>query len=109
MGLIALADGVELLGIFGIAQDRIVALLARGRLAALLAMEGEPKDDADVTRTALAAIGAGPNNCLITLTAIGHTPYLLAAAEAGRAAEARTIGISNNRDAPCSSGSTSVW
>lgn len=97
-GLMALADAVELPGTFGIARDRIVVLLAGG-ITALPAMEGGPEDDADAARAELAAVGVGPSDCVITLTASGYTPYPMAAAEAGRAAGARTIGISNNRGA----------
>jgi len=97
-GLMALADAVELPGTFGIARDRIVVLLAGG-LAALPALEGGPEDDAAAARRDLAAVGPGPKDCVITLTASGYTPYPLAAAMAGRAAGARTIGIANNRGA----------
>ncbi|MGV8832115.1 MAG: N-acetylmuramic acid 6-phosphate etherase [Devosia sp.] len=97
-GLMALADAVELPGTFGIAGDRIVVLLAGG-IAALPAMPGGPEDDADAARAAVAAADVGPGDCLIALTASGYTPYPMAAAEAARAAGARTIGFANNRDA----------
>jgi len=97
-GLMALADAVELPGTFGIGRDRIVVLLAGG-IAALPALEGGPEDDAEAARRELAAIAVRPNDCVITLTASGYTPYPLAAAAAGRAAGARTIGIANNAGA----------
>ena len=97
-GLMALADAVELPGTFGIARDRIVILLAGG-LAALPDMVGGPEDDADSARADIAATGVGPNDCVITLSASGYTPYPMAAAESARAAGASTIGIANNRGA----------
>lgn len=97
-GLMALADASELPGTFGIAGERIVVLLAGG-LASLPALPGGPEDDAEAARAAIAASNVGPHDCIIALTASGHTPYPLAAAAAGRAAGARTIGIANNAGA----------
>jgi N-acetylmuramic acid 6-phosphate etherase len=98
-GLMALADALELPGTYGIARDRIKVLLAGG-IAGLTNMEGGSEDDADAARTEIAAAKVGPGDCLIALTASGYTPYPMAAVEAGRAAGAKTIGISNNRGAP---------
>tara|TARA_R110002124_G_scaffold10096_16_gene50976 strand:- start:2040 stop:2966 length:927 start_codon:yes stop_codon:yes gene_type:complete len=97
-GLMAMADAVELPGTFGIAQDRIIVMLAGG-IAALPAMKGGPEDDAEAARSTLAAVNVGPHDCLIALTASGYTPYPMAAVQAGRAAGARTVGISNNHGA----------
>ena len=94
-GLMALADAAELPGTFGLAQDRIVMLLAGG-VDALPALPGGPEDDADAARADVAAAEIGPGDCLIALTASGYTPYPMAAAAAARAAGARSIGISNN-------------
>ncbi|MHA6298874.1 N-acetylmuramic acid 6-phosphate etherase [Devosia sp. CAU 1758] len=98
-GLMALADALELPGTYGIARDRVVVLLAGGN-EALVDMRGGPEDDADAARAALAAIAPDENDCLIAVTASGHTPYPLAAAEAARRAGARAIGIANNKGAP---------
>ena len=98
-GLMALADGLELPGTYGIAPDRIEILLAGGA-AMLSEMTGGPEDDAQDAAEAVAAARAGKADCLIALTASGYTPYPMAAVEAARAAGAATIGISNNRDAP---------
>lgn len=98
-GLMALADALELPGTYGLSPDRIKILLAGG-VAALTSMEGAPEDDADAARAEIAAVGVGPRDCVIALTASGYTPYPMAAVEAARAAGARTIGLSNNRGAP---------
>lgn len=98
-GLMALADALELPGTYGLARDRIKVLLAGG-IAGLTNMEGGPEDDADAARTEVTEAGVGPGDCLIALTASGYTPYPMAAAQAARAAGAKTIGMSNNRGAP---------
>lgn len=97
-GLMALADALELPGTFGIPPEQIVVLLAGGH-EALVNMRGGPEDDADAARTAVAALAPGPHDCLIAVTASGHTPYPLAAVETARAAGAMTVGIANNRGA----------
>jgi N-acetylmuramic acid 6-phosphate etherase len=97
-GLMALADGLELPGTFGLRRDRIKILLAGG-MDALTNMEGGPEDDADAATAEIAAAGVTTGDCVIALTASGYTPYAMAAVQAARAAGARTIGISNNRGA----------
>lgn len=97
-GLMALADALELPGTFGIALDQIVVLLAGGS-EALVNMRGGPEDEAGAARSAIEALQPGPRDCVIAVTASGHTPYPVAAAETARAAGAMTVGIANNRDA----------
>lgn len=98
-GLMALADALELPGTFGIAREKIVVLLAGG-FDALINMTGGPEDDGDAARAAIEALRLGPKDCVIGLTASGQTRYPLAALAAARMAGARTIGLSNNADAP---------
>jgi N-acetylmuramic acid 6-phosphate etherase len=98
-GLMALADALELPGTFGIARDRVVVLLAGG-MGALTDLRGGPEDDGDAAREEVLNLGPGPDDCLIALTASGRTPYAVEAARAARLRGARTIGLSNNADAP---------
>jgi N-acetylmuramic acid 6-phosphate etherase len=98
-GLMALADGLELPGTYGIAPDRIKILLAGGA-AMLNQLTGGPEDDIAAAQEEVAAAQVGAGDCLIALTASGYTPYAMTAAEAARAAGAATIGMSNNRGAP---------
>ena len=97
-GLMALADALELPGTYGMPRDRIKVLLAGG-IAGLTNMVGGPEDDADAARAEIAGAGIGPGDCVIALTASGYTSYPMAAAQAARAAGAKTIGMSNNRGA----------
>ena len=55
-GLMAMADGLELQGTFGIPQSRVRILFAGGA-ACLTDMKGGPEDDADLARAAVAAAG----------------------------------------------------
>lgn len=97
-GLMALADALELPGTYGISRRQIVVLLAGGA-EALSDMRGGPEDDGAAARGAVLDLVPGPKDCLIAVTASGHTPYPLAAVDAARAAGARTIGIANNAGA----------
>ena len=97
-GLMALADALELPGTYGLSRDRIVVLLAGG-VAALSDMKGGPEDDGDAAREEVATLKLGPADCLIALTASGHTPYPVEAVRSAKLAGARTVGLANNADA----------
>lgn len=96
-GLMAMADALELPGTYGIANDRIVILLAGG-VADLLDLKGSPEDNVDQARAdAERVIGAG--DCVISISASGSTPYALAVAEVAKARGAKVIAIANNAGA----------
>jgi N-acetylmuramic acid 6-phosphate etherase len=97
-GLMALADALEMPGTFGIDRAQVEVLFAGG-MEALRDMRGGPEDDGEAARTALEALAPTPRDCVIALTASGQTPYPIAAAQAGRDAGTKTIGIANNADA----------
>ena len=97
-GLMALADGLELPGTYGIPKEKIRILLAGG-VAGLTSMAGAPEDDEDEARAAIAGAGVKAGDCVIALTASGHTPFPLAAVIAARARGASTIGLANNHGA----------
>jgi N-acetylmuramic acid 6-phosphate etherase len=98
-GLMALADGLELPGTFGIPRERIVILVAGGA-ASLRDLAGGPEDDEELARADIASAGVEARDCVIAVSASGSTPYALAALAAARAAGARTIAIANNARAP---------
>jgi N-acetylmuramic acid 6-phosphate etherase len=98
-GLMALADGLELPGTFGIPRERIVILVAGGA-ASLQDLAGGPEDDEELARADIASAGVAGRDCVIAVSASGSTPYALAALAAARAAGARTIAIANNARAP---------
>nr|WP_314260519.1 N-acetylmuramic acid 6-phosphate etherase [uncultured Devosia sp.] len=96
--LMALADALELPGTYGIAPEQIKVLFAGG-VEMLTQLRGGPEDDEAAAQAEIEAAGVGPKDCVIALTASGSTPYPIAAVDAARAAGAKTVGISNNRDA----------
>lgn len=90
--LMAVADGLELGGTFGVAADRVLLLMAGG-LPVDARMPGDTEDDAGEGARAAAVLRAG--DVVIAVTASGRTPYALAVAEAARARGAQVIGIAN--------------
>ena len=96
--LMALADALELPGTYGIAPEQIKVLFAGG-VEMLTQLRGGPEDDEAAAQAEIEAAAVAPKDCVIALTASGSTPYPIAAADAARAAGAKTVGISNNRDA----------
>ena len=97
--LMALADGLELSGTFGIARDRVRILIAGGP-DILSDLAGAPEDDADQAARDIAAEHLISDDCLICLSASGTTPYALGALDAARAQGSTTIGIANNAGTP---------
>lgn len=90
--LMAVADGLELGGTFGVSADRVLLLMAGG-LPVDARMPGDTEDDADEGTRAAQVLRAG--DVVIAVTASGRTPYALAVAEAAQARGAKVIGIAN--------------
>lgn len=97
--LMALADGLELSGTFGIPREQIIILVAGGQ-AALSALVGGPEDDAEQAVTDIENAGLTPADCAIFLSASGTTPYAVSALEAAKRNGVTTIGIANNGGTP---------
>lgn len=97
-GLMAMADALELPGTYGISRERIVILLAGGA-DSLADLAGGYEDDRDLAGADASAAGIGPGDCVICVSASGSTPYVLAVAEAARAAGARVVAVANNAGA----------
>ncbi|PST26898.1 N-acetylmuramic acid 6-phosphate etherase [Mesorhizobium plurifarium] len=98
-GLMAMADALELPGTYGIAQERIVILIAGGA-ASLTDLAGGYEDDMELARADVRSAGIGTGDCLISASASGSTPYALAAADEARKHGASVIGMANNAGAP---------
>ncbi len=98
-GRLGLLDGVELWPTFSWPNERAVALLAGGRNALFVAVEGAEDNHA---QGAADVRGVAPtaNDVVIGLAASGRTPYVLGGLEAARAAGALTIGLANNPNSP---------
>lgn len=97
-GLMALADGLELPGTFGL-EGKDVSILLAGGISSLSDLAGGPEDDEASALSDVARCGVGANDCAICVTASGSTPYTVAAARACKARGAQVIGIANTADA----------
>lgn len=90
--LMAVSDGMELGGTYGVAADRVLLLMAGG-LPVDARMPGDTEDDAGEGARAAAILRSG--DVVIAVAASGRTPYALAVAKAARARGASVIGIAN--------------
>jgi N-acetylmuramic acid 6-phosphate etherase len=98
-GRLAALDAAECPPTFGIAPDRVIAVLAGGSEADRRAIEGA-EDDAAAAARDLAGVRPGPDDLVVGITASGRTPYVLAALDAAREAGAPTVAIVNNSGSP---------
>jgi N-acetylmuramic acid 6-phosphate etherase len=98
-GLMAMADGLEIPGTFGVPRDQVVLLLSEG-IGSIADFANETEDDSQRGEDDVRALGLTGSDCLIVLSASGTTPYAVAALVAAKARGARTIAIANNPGAP---------
>ncbi len=94
-GRLGVLDAAECVPTFGTDPGQVVALIAGGSQALTAAVEGA-EDDGGAAEADLAAIGLGPDDVVVVVTASGRTPYALGAARAAARAGAATVGVSNN-------------
>lgn len=92
-GLMALADGSELSGTFGIPQDQIRILMAGG-VPANGEMPGDTEDDISDALKYVDQLSQA--DLLITLSASGTTPYSCEIARHARAKGLKIVAIANN-------------
>ncbi len=97
--LMAMADGLELPGTFGLPNERVKILMAGGMMS-LSDMLGGTEDDDLQGLSDVQSAGIGPDDCLIAVSASGSTPYTVAAMAQASRSGAKTIAIANNPDAP---------
>jgi len=98
-GRLGVLDSVELYPTFSWPHGRAVALLAGGRGAMFVAVEGA-EDDMEQGADDLCSASVGPSDVVLLIAASGGTPYVLGALRAAREAGALTIGFANNPNAP---------
>jgi N-acetylmuramic acid 6-phosphate etherase len=98
-GRLAALDAAECPPTYGVPADRVVAIVAGGDRAESMALEGA-EDDAAAGMDDLGALGVGPKDVVVGVSASGRTPYVLAALESARAAGAVTVAIVNNPGSP---------
>ncbi len=97
--LMAMADGLEIPGTFGIPNDSIKILIAGG-ISALTDLVGQTEDDAGQARLDVREAGIKAGDCLICVSASGTTPYVLTTLAEAKSRGATIIGLANNGDAP---------
>jgi N-acetylmuramic acid 6-phosphate etherase len=85
-GRLAVLDAAECVPTFSTEADQVVAVLAGGAEAEAVAQEAA-EDDAEAGARDLEALGVGPADAVVALSASGRTPYTL-----GAAAHAREVG-----------------
>lgn len=93
-GLMALADGLELAGTFGIPPDRTPILFAGGA-DALLHMTGAVEDDPALAQADFRNAGLSGGDTILCLSASGSTPYTCLIADLARAAGLTVVGMAN--------------
>jgi N-acetylmuramic acid 6-phosphate etherase len=98
-GLIALQDGAELPGTFGLDSGRIVFMIAGG-MADLAHIDAAAEDDIDGGGADVAALGPMTRDVVIAVSASGATPYTLARAKAAGESGATLVAIANRPASP---------
>jgi N-acetylmuramic acid 6-phosphate etherase len=96
-GLMAMADGLELPGTYGISSEQAPILLAGGA-ESLKLLAGGYEDDVELAAADVAGLDVEARDCMVCVAASGSTLYTVRAAELGRARGAAIIGIANNAD-----------
>lgn len=98
-GLMAMADGLEMPGTYGITSERAPILLAGGE-ESLRLLAGGYEDDVELATSDVEGLDVDARDCMICVAASGTTRYTVCAAELGRARGAAVIGIANNAGTP---------
>ncbi len=97
--LLALGDALEIPQTYGIADDRIVTILAGG-LDLVRNFSGVQEDDPRQADVDVRAHGVGAGDCVVAISASGSTPFTVAGLKAAREAGAATVAIASNAGAP---------
>ncbi|MFC9324242.1 N-acetylmuramic acid 6-phosphate etherase [Kitasatospora sp. NPDC057015] len=94
-GRLGALDAAECPPTFRTDPGQVVALIAGGPAALVGAVEGA-EDSAEAAGRDLAALGLGPDDVLVAVSASGRTPYAIGALVHARAVGALTVGLSCN-------------
>ncbi len=94
-GRLGVLDGVELSPTFSWPASQALGVLAGGRDAMFMAIEGAEDDAAEGERQ-LRELQLTSHDVVLLIAASGSTPYVLGALQAARHAGALTLGLANN-------------
>jgi N-acetylmuramic acid 6-phosphate etherase len=89
-GLLAMQDGLELPGTFGLDAERIRFVTPNGER---FAIDSSGEDDAHAAVQAIDALSLGPDDIAIAVSASGATPFTLAAARRAKEKRAGVVAI----------------
>jgi N-acetylmuramic acid 6-phosphate etherase len=98
-GLIAIQDGAELPGTFGLDLGRIVFMIAGG-MAQVADIKSAAEDDIGGAGADIAALGPLQRDVVVAVSASGSTPYTLARAKVAREGGALLIALANRAASP---------
>lgn len=94
-GRLGLLDAVECPPTFGTDPSEVVGLMAGGRDAFVVAVEGA-EDDPALGAADVAGLGVGPDDVVVGLAASGRTPYVLGGLGEARTRGAATVAVACN-------------
>jgi N-acetylmuramic acid 6-phosphate etherase len=94
-GRLGVLDAAECPPTFGIAPDRVQAVMAGGEAAVFRAIEGA-EDRAEAAEIDLRAKGLRPIDAVVGISASGRTPYVLGGLAFARSLGALTVGVTSN-------------
>lgn len=97
--LMAQSDALELPGTYGLRADQVPTLLAGGP-ASMHEIPSGAEDDAEEAAAGVDALGVGPKDALIAISASGTTPFAVSALRRAKARGALVIGMASNENAP---------
>ncbi|MFD9006552.1 N-acetylmuramic acid 6-phosphate etherase [Streptomyces sp. NPDC059582] len=97
-GRIGLLDAVECPPTFGTSPDQVIALLAGGPNAFVVAVEGA-EDDPQGGVTELEGVKLTARDTVVGLAASGRTPYVVGGLDYARSVGASTVSVACNADA----------
>jgi N-acetylmuramic acid 6-phosphate etherase len=102
-GRLGVLDSVELLPTFSWPSERAIGLIAGGREAMFVSVEGA-EDDVAQGRQDLLALTPGPRDVVLLVAASGGTPYTRGALAAALEAGCLSIAVVNNPGTPLATG-----
>jgi N-acetylmuramic acid 6-phosphate etherase len=101
-GLIAALDASECEATFSTDQGQVLALVAGGTTIRPL-VQAAAEDDREAGVADVTAIGIGPSDAVVGISASGSTPYVLGALEAAAGAGALTACVVSSPESPLGS------
>lgn len=98
-GRLGVLDASECPPTFNSRPGQVAGLIAGGPSAMVTSIEGA-EDSRELAAADLDALGLGPVDTLVGVSASGRTPYAIGAVEHARGLGALTVGLSCNADSP---------